>query len=577
MRWITDNTFTPRYTFWTRANVNEVFPEPLSPLGWDLGWEGACLTGWRDLYVQRFGMEEHELSRHRNETMGVFGGYAYLGAGLFRVWAGRTPGMTPTSIDEAYFGDHPDVPPYVAEDWHTNARTSEVMGRWFAWATGDMNEDELEGDRAESLLVRAGRPDLSTASDEALLGRALSLRPLLRRLSDQHSNQSVAASVGPGILRQICTGIGRPEVAVSLIAALGGIDSALPVYAMWGLSRMVTASTDITALFAAGVDDLDERTRRADSPSVAAFVAAFDSFLAEFGSRGTNEWDLIGDAWEVDPRSALAAIDRMRFADDDASPVVEHTAREGIRHALEDEIRLALAGSDEALGAFEVGLRATATFVPGRERSKSSIMRVLHEARMATRELGRRFAARGLLEEALDVYLLFVDELEDVVAGALPDPATLVAPRREHRAWLAGLEPPFIINGTPPPNTSWPQRGSVKVPALAIGETIVGVAGSPGRVSGRARIVHDSSDPSALETGEVLIAATTDPSWTPLFVGAAAVVVDVGTALSHAVIVSRELGIPCVPSAPDASRRIPDGALVSVDGFNGTVTLLELP
>src|SRR3954451_14900237 len=62
MRWITDNGFDPRYTFWTRANVNEVFPEPLSPLGWDLGWEGACLTGWRDLYIQRFGMEEHELS-----------------------------------------------------------------------------------------------------------------------------------------------------------------------------------------------------------------------------------------------------------------------------------------------------------------------------------------------------------------------------------------------------------------------------------------------------------------------------------------------------------------------------------
>jgi pyruvate,water dikinase len=69
----------------------------------------------------------------------------------------------------------------------------------------------------------------------------------------------------------------------------------------------------------------------------------------------------------------------------------------------------------------------------------------------------------------------------------------------------------------------------------------------------------------------------TDPSWTPLFVTAAAVVVDVGAALSHAVIVSRELGIPCVPSALDATKRIPDGALVSVDGTAGTVTVLSLP
>ena len=68
----------------------------------------------------------------------------------------------------------------------------------------------------------------------------------------------------------------------------------------------------------------------------------------------------------------------------------------------------------------------------------------------------------------------------------------------------------------------------------------------------------------------------TDPSWTPLFVTAAAVVVDIGAALSHAMIVSRELGIPCVPSALDATKRIPDGALIEVDGTAGTVTILSL-
>jgi pyruvate,water dikinase len=89
--------------------------------------------------------------------------------------------------------------------------------------------------------------------------------------------------------------------------------------------------------------------------------------------------------------------------------------------------------------------------------------------------------------------------------------------------------------------------------------------------------VLDPSDPGALEPGDVLIAPITDPAWTPLFVPAAAVVVDVGAQVSHAVIVSRELGIPCVVSVKDATRRIPDGALVDVDGTTGTVTVLELP
>jgi pyruvate,water dikinase len=73
----------------------------------------------------------------------------------------------------------------------------------------------------------------------------------------------------------------------------------------------------------------------------------------------------------------------------------------------------------------------------------------------------------------------------------------------------------------------------------------------------------------------VLVAPITDPSWTPLFVPAAGVIVDVGAPLSHAIIVSRELGIPCVVSVTDATRRIPDGAFVEVNGDNGTVTVLS--
>ena len=114
-RWIAENEFQPRYPFWTRANVSEVLPEPPSPLGWDLVWEGAAVAGWRDLFLIRMGMGVDELSADRCEAIGIWGGYAYLGAALFRVWAGRVPGMKPTTIDEAYFGEHPDVPPYVHE------------------------------------------------------------------------------------------------------------------------------------------------------------------------------------------------------------------------------------------------------------------------------------------------------------------------------------------------------------------------------------------------------------------------------------------------------------------------------
>jgi phosphoenolpyruvate synthase/pyruvate phosphate dikinase len=123
--------------------------------------------------------------------------------------------------------------------------------------------------------------------------------------------------------------------------------------------------------------------------------------------------------------------------------------------------------------------------------------------------------------------------------------------------------------------SSWPIRGGRPVSVANVGDTLQGVPGCPGVARGRARVILDSHDPTALEPGDVLVAPITDPSWTPLFVPASGVIVDVGAPLSHAIIVSRELGIPCVVSVTDATRRIPDGAMVEVNGDTGTVTVIS--
>ncbi len=139
---------------------------------------------------------------------------------------------------------------------------------------------------------------------------------------------------------------------------------------------------------------------------------------------------------------------------------------------------------------------------------------------------------------------------------------------------LNTLEPPFVFDGEPPDPSTWNRRDARPVAVASEGDELQGMPGCPGVAQGRARVVLDSYDPTALEPGDVLVAPITDPSWTPLFVPAAAVVVDVGAPLSHAIIVSRELGIPCVVSVTDGTRRIPDGALVEVNGDTGVVRIL---
>jgi len=138
--------------------------------------------------------------------------------------------------------------------------------------------------------------------------------------------------------------------------------------------------------------------------------------------------------------------------------------------------------------------------------------------------------------------------------------------------------PPYIVvHGEPiPPITQWPLRADVGPVTRAVpGDTLTGLGVSPGIAKGRARVAFDLSEVFELEPGEIIVCSTTDPSWVPLFMIAGGVVCDIGAPASHAAIVSRELGVPCVVSVRDARRRIPNGSLIEIDGRNGTVTVIE--
>ncbi len=578
VRWMADTADDPKAPFWTRANAGEVLPDPPSPAGWDLTWDnGGTVAGWRDCAVNRLGVEAEEFGDDPDDCgfVGLIGGYAYLNATWIRVWAERTPGMSAADIDMAYFGGHPDVPPYVAEPWHVNPHTTEVMAGWLAWVMGDMDQSELEGQRELAIRIRDERPDLASLTGTELIDRAVSLRPQVRALFDMHINQSGAASIGPGVIGAVCAAVGRPEAAMRILAGLGGVDSAAPSYALWDLSRMVRADASLTRLFDAGSENLWERLR--GDPAAEPFVAAMETFLAEFGSRGPNEWDIYAATWETNPDLALAFVALMRLQDDEESPRLANEDRRAEREALTLDIAAMVEADPEAHGQFMAGVASAGVFVPGRERSKTNIIRVIQEIRMAVWELGARSVASGELDQPADACLLFEDELRALAAGELEEPRRLIDQRRAHLEHLRQLEPPFIINGRRPPHSEWSVVGSRQVPALGAGESIAGMPGCPGRYQGRARVVLDPSDPFALQPGDILVAPHTDPAWTPLFVPAGAVVVDVGAALSHAIIVSRELGIPCVVSATDATRRIPDGAIIEVVGDTGVVTVLEVP
>ena len=210
---------------------------------------------------------------------------------------------------------------------------------------------------------------------------------------------------------------------------------------------------------------------------------------------------------------------------------------------------------------------------PAREDSIADMGMGHTTARRLLDELGKRFVANSALADAEDIYWLVEDEVDELASmlernEKLPDFSAKVPARKaEWRAQMK-LVPPAML-----PETS---RWAKLVPGNKTDQTgnvLTGIGASTGKVTATARVLFSPEDFGKMKPGDVLVAVTTTPAWTPLFAMASAVVTDIGGPLSHSSIVAREYGIPAVLATGVATRRIKDGQTITVDGSAGTVTL----
>ena len=570
-----------RYPIWTRANVGEVFPDPVALSTFDFAFQnddGIQMSeqGFRDAYIRIGAFEESEFDPDNPVFLGVFGGYTYLNASLMRIFGERAPGLSAQDIDDAFFGVQPGIPPYEQHPDDPSPEAEARIGEVFGWALTTPDLPEVLAQEQEVNLLRENRPDFASMGDHELVDWIENFfRGGFRKLFAQHIFISFLTTVPLGIVSAVCEAIGRPTDAMKIMAGLGDVESAAPSMAMWELGRQATSSSSVSAVFEAGISNLDTRLRAAEEPDCVEFVDAFDLFLRSYGSRGPNEWEMSCPTWETDPDLALAAIDRMRVSPASAAPHDRQTDLAAERERLIAEIGAMLEADPEAQGQFLAGAHGASVLMPGRERTKTNCVKFIQEGRIAAREFGRRMVERGVFPEVTSFAMLRFSELHQAIDNA-DGWRQVIEQRQEVFDTASSRQEPFVIVGEAEPLSSWVRRDAVTFESVGNGDSIQGMPGCPGVSEGRARVILDSHDPTALEPGDVLIAPLTDPSWTPLFVPAAGVVVDVGAALSHAIIVSRELGIPCVVSATNATKRIPDGAMVRVDGDSGVVTVLEV-
>ena len=565
--WVGSDTST-RFPTYTRGNAGEVYPEVFTPLTYSLAGElgERCM---RAALGDTGLLTDAELDAPVTTSIGsgVFGGYAYLNLSVQRLIAERVPGGSAADADANYLGVGTEIPPPDA-DLPKNLVAS-LRGLRYLWRTVRLaNLPPLEQDRARTDAFLAAQVDPAQLSDIELRAEVTDHLDLIEDLFRHHliiSGQAgICVSALSAVLEQ---NLGSREAVGEILAGIGDVDSAAPSFELWDLGRMVAADPTLTALFDDPTPDRMGRLRDTAAPT---FLAAFDAFLERHGARGPNEWDTAFDTWGTDPELALSLIDRMRLTDGSMDPRQRASALTARREQRTAEVRAGLPRPVRRI--FDRLLHAAHVTSRSRERAKTTVVQAIHVSRVRGKELDRRLNARRDGTPG-DLWFLVAEELDAYVA----DPTSMnavIAERREMHARLAERIPPFTFTGEMPPLDTWERRDVVR-DQLEPGQSIDGLPGCPGVATGRARVVTDPGDPGALGPGDVLVAPLTDPSWTPLFLAASAVVVDVGAIMSHAVIVSRELGIPCVVSATDATRRIPDGTMIEVDGTKGSIRLLD--
>ena len=507
---------------WSVDNIGEALPGLLTPLGWTLWRESVDHAGRQSAYTLGvLSRSEHTRPPDDRLMVQAFYGRAGMQLEFYGLIGDRMPGTTGADVVAGILGRVPEDMafhptrrryPFIAVRLPWTLFTAPRRARAMAAETDDWWRRELE---------RIPHLDLAQTVDAFMEAQ--------RRFS---ANQVMQGVIVFGVVGPLFQGLGQLVEAAGVgdIAALsgsGGAEMAI-IADIWRASR----------------DEL-----------------SLDEVVANHGFHGPLEGEISSCVWREDPAPLVQTIKEYAARDDSTNPIARQ--EEALRRLPEFQAEVLAALPRSKRPAARLLLRLAAAGIPMRGVSKRAFLQSIDVARCAARHAGDLLAEQGVLADPEDVFYLTTDEL----TGRVPEDVTgLVRRRRQWRDQYATLELPLTWKGTPvPAAAATPQRTA---------DVVTGLGVSAGVVEGTVRVVFDPSF-ADVRPDEVLVAPMTDPSWSSIMFISAALVVDIGGALSHAAVVARELGFPCVVNTRTGTRDLRTGDRVRVDGTKGTVEILE--
>lgn len=433
--------------------------------------------------------------------------------------------------------------------------------------------------------------DLANATMDQLLTHFAETRQRLQRLSEIHHLVQVPASFALSLFldlySELLGGETEGDATQSIFAAhtlLQGFDNMNRAAdrALWELGRLALTSPGIVhALQQLPAAQVIPNLTAA--PAAAEFLRAFAAFLQRYGQRSAKALDLAAPTWLDDPTPVIRTLQEY-ITQPDYDPAVELAAQVAERERQLTVTRQALQRFPQSvIDHFEalLAIAQVGVFV-GEEHNYWIDQCMTYYVRQVMLEFGRRFAQAGVIDSIEDIFYLTFDEIPPT-AAELPrlDRRALVAGRCAEMAYFRTIAPPPALGTLPPmPPADDPiTRADLRFwgappPPVDKPSVLQGHGASAGVVQGRVKVVTTLAEAGKVQKGDILVAQTTQPAWTPLFAIAAAVVTDTGGILCHAAVVAREYGIPAVVGTGIATRALHDGQMVEVDGTMGVVRVI---
>ena len=572
-------THLPRVTFagaselptiWSNANIKDAMGGVLTPLTWSVLQAGFRILLFAAIDAAGFPVPSGM------ETSRRFCGRAYFDLTAV-LWAFYDAlGVRPEVVNRSMGGHQPAITVPRTPIFAGRAGLRRIAARarllWHALENARRYPGAIRRVRDEAR--RLNQIDLSSKSAGDLLKMA-------RRLVDQQidfgrrfqlaNSTMVWNEYLQAILDRFRPGEGA-SLAASLMSGGGEVVSAKHGYRLLRLAA--TAKDDAGARSYLAERSTDPNGWR-QLPEGSPFRQQLERFLEEFGHRAVDEAEFSTPRWREDPGYLL---DQVRSLVEQNAAIPEDTAARDRRKSAELEVTRLPSYVRPLIRWMAAQARTAAAL---REAGKSALISMIEPVRGLALETGRRLVEEDALDDKSQIFYLAWEDCEAYLLGEWKGAGArnLTADRAALRKQWQNEHPEdiYIVDASGQPARLSPAPDappeSAGEAASETGNGLAGVAVSAGRGSGPARIIRDPREGNRLQPGDVLVAPSTDPAWTPLFLRAKGVATEVGGYLSHGAIVAREYGVPAVVNVPGLLDKVKEGAIITVDGDTGRVEL----